>query len=101
MSKKQIIRSDQESNFKKEHHDTHEKVVEKKEVVEKKPLEPKIVETPVTPTVITLDVFAQLSGLRWEQFAGFKRHAQILNLGPLCVEDWKKAVTEFNNKIVE
>jgi hypothetical protein len=60
----------------------------KEKVEEKKPL-------------ISLTVFCQIAGPRWDQLAGFKQYAKANNLGPFTVLEWRKELEKFRNKPIK
>lgn len=79
-----------------------EKETEENTDEELKP-EPKVEKEP-DPTVefdlplINLNVFCQLSGLKFDQTAGFRRYATTKKLAPMTVPQWRKKLEDFQNK---
>lgn len=62
--------------------------------------EPEPEPEPEVPTLprIRLKVFERVCGLKWDQFAGFKRYAESRKLGPLTVPEWREALALFQKK---
>ena len=50
--------------------------------------------------LLTLRVYAAMSGIRWDQAAGFLAYAKAMKLGPLTMEEWSGEVEKFNNRPV-
>ena len=58
--------------------------------------EPKPVAEP-PKSVISLRVFAAISGIRWDQFAGFMAYAQQAKMGPRTTEEWRAELVKFRS----
>lgn len=43
-------------------------------------------------------VFAKISGLKWDQMAGFGSYAKKHNLGPMTVPEWREQLQKFLGK---
>jgi hypothetical protein len=56
--------------------------------------------SPPDRPLVPLRVFASVVGVRWDQMAGFVAYAKKQKLGPLTIEDWRVALTQFNAKPV-
>jgi hypothetical protein len=79
--------------------ETAKPVAIKKENIEiTETAKPVIVPTEPAKPVVSLQVFLQIAGKKWDQLAGFKQHATKNNLGPLTVPDWRKAFNDFMNR---
>lgn len=52
---------------------------------------------PVVPFV----VFAQLSGVKPDQLAGFRHHVSVHKLGPRSIADWRDELARFNARLVK
>jgi hypothetical protein len=61
-------------------------------------IKPVIVSTEPVQPVVSLKVFVQTSGKKWDQLAGFKHYAKICGLGPLTILEWRKAFNDFMNR---
>lgn len=48
--------------------------------------------------VVTLKIFSTVSGVKWDQLAGFKRYAESQKLGPLTINNWKKELDKFKQR---
>ena len=65
-----------------------------------RPEPPAAVQKPavVIPSGIALDAFVSVSGVPWTQMAGFSRWAQMENLGPMGIREWRDKYQEFLNR---
>ena len=61
-------------------------------------IKPVVVPTEPAKPVVSLKVFLQISGQKWDQMAGFKHYAKLRCLEPLTVPEWRKAFTDFMNR---
>lgn len=51
--------------------------------------------------LIELRVFAAMSGIRWDQAAGFLAYAKQTKLGPMTMEQWQAELVKFHNRPVK
>lgn len=58
-------------------------------------IEPVIVSTEPKKPVVSLKVFLNIFGKKWDQMAGFKHYAMKNGLEPLTVEEWREAFQNF------
>ena len=49
---------------------------------------------------VKLSVFIASGGIRWDQMAGFKSHAQRQKMGPLSIPEWREAFNSFMKRPV-
>jgi hypothetical protein len=52
-------------------------------------------EKPGPKVTVSFDVWARLSGKRFDQLAGFRNHVKRMKLGPLTVLGWREAFQKF------
>jgi len=50
--------------------------------------------------LISLRVFSAMTGVRWDQAAGFLSYAKMKKMGPLTMEEWQAEFQKFNNRPV-
>lgn len=74
--------------------ESDKKPEEPKEIPEKEEVKEPVSEKPK----VSLQVFEKLSGMKFDQIAGFKQYAKREGLEPLTVLDWRKAFQKFMGK---
>lgn len=52
-------------------------------------------EKPVARATVNFEVWARLSGMRFDQLAGFRNHVKRQKLGPMTVLEWRAAFQKF------
>lgn len=52
------------------------------------------------PTRVKLEVWCQLSGIKWDKLAGFKYLARKAKLGPLTVPEWRAEWAKYRTRPV-
>lgn len=70
-----------------------EPVVPELAKVEEKP-------APAKEQRVGLEVFASVGGHKWDQLAGFVRHAERQKIGPRSVTQWREELRKFNDRPV-
>lgn len=53
------------------------------------------------PPLVDVKLFASVSGIKLDQLAGFIRYSKDQKLGPMTIEQWKKALSDFQQKGVK
>lgn len=52
------------------------------------------------PSVVRLEVFCRLTGIKWDRLAAFKHWAKKRKIGPMPVKAWWKELEKFQKRPV-